>query len=502
MALNTLDKEYKEQFDLREQVRAAIDGKFSIIKIVTCLPAPQYKDFSDVVGNAEARNQALKCVQRNASRIKAYWARGRWFPATGRTFETLKGMVGSKDSTPDIKPKLEFLINNTDGKGCGLNEYGKKVISKLISDARYGTLVDMPASPIGENGERVALTRAQNESGDFLPKWIKYDADQIFYTRGVDEIRLFEVHSIKDPKNEFDYIDKTFIRRLVMIDGVYNNELYDDKEEFISGTKPVANGKNLTEIPFQFFGADDNSPEYSKLPLYDLANENMGHFVLDCDNRSLLHRYSQGMTNIFVSEGDTFAEDNPNGLDVNGDGVNQFGVDDRVEILQLNADGSLPNAMKADEERMIMSGAQVVTDNNVNQTATAKKIDANASVSSLKQISLNATDGIKQLLAWTSLFVGETGESTFKINSDFITDTMTPEMINAHLALVQGLVLPATSLNETARKAGFTELTNDQISKELANQSLLTGGTSEEQATIQAQLDAALEELAALKASE
>jgi hypothetical protein len=174
----------------------------------------------------------------------------------------------------------------------------------------------------------------------------------------------------------------------------------------------------------------------------------------------------------------------------------------KVEIIQIEATGAIPKEMLRDEDRMVMSGAQLVTDNNANETLGAKRIDANASMSSLKRISFNITDGFKQLFTWTAQFLGEESTSIYKLNSDFITDDLTPEMINAHMALVQGNILPAITLNEVARKAELTDLDDEAIAQALSDQDLLTNGTSEEQASIQAQLDAALEELAALKASE
>ena len=234
MALNTLDDKYKEQYELRKQTRAAIAGKYEVLKIITCLPGPQYKTFTSFEGMSDAAiNQARRCSIQNALRVTSYWSRGRWFPATGRTYETLGGMIWSKEPESDIQPKLEYLIDNADGTGCGLRELAQKVTDKVISDARYGILVDMPASPLDSNGKRVKLTAAQNESGEFLPKWIKFDADQIIYTRhngkstSVDEIRLTEIHS--QPKDDYEWEDKTFIRRLVIIDGVYHNQLFNDK---------------------------------------------------------------------------------------------------------------------------------------------------------------------------------------------------------------------------------------------------------------------------------
>jgi hypothetical protein len=298
-------------------------------------------------------------------------------------------------------------------------------------------------------------------------------------------------------KNEFEWEDKAFTRRLIIIDGVYHNQLWNDKDELLTDVIPVANGSTLNEIPFQFFGADDNSPEYSKLPLYDLANSNLGHFVLDCDNRDNLHFHGQGMTNVYVEDGDTFTLDNPNGLDVGAKGKNQFGINDRVEILQIDSTGAIAAEMLRDEDRMVMSGAQLVTDNSTNETLGAKRIDANASMSALKRISYNVSDGFKQLFTWTSQFLGETSESFYKLNDEFITDDLTPEMINAHLALVQGGILPKVSLNQTARKAKLIDKSDEDIAQDLNDEQLLTGGGPEEMAALQAQLDDALEKLAA-----
>tara|TARA_R110001583_G_scaffold109400_1_gene258103 strand:+ start:10584 stop:12107 length:1524 start_codon:yes stop_codon:yes gene_type:complete len=507
MSLNAKDSKYLEQLTLWREVRAAIAGKPEVLKIISCLPGPQYKTFTAHSGmSPEQYKQAQRCNENNRLRVQSYWSRGRFFPATGRTFQTLSGMLWSKEPEVDINNRLSYLKTNADGCGNGIREVAQKVSAELLTTGRYAILVDMPPAPIDTNGNATSLTPAQMDSGNYSPKFIKYEAERIPYVRtngngrSVDEVRLMECHSVQ--KDEFEWEEKEYIRRLIVIDGIYHNQLWDDKNEIISDVMPRANGKFLTEILIQFFGADDNSPEYSRVPLYDLANENLGHFVLDCDNRSLLHRYSQGMTNIFVKDGDVFSDENPGGLNINGDGVNQFGESDRVEILQLSVSDAIPNAKKTDIEAMIMSGAQVVFNNAATETLGAKRIDANANMSSLKCMSYNITDGFKQLLSWVSMFYGITQESTYKINSDFVTDDLSPEMIKIHMELVQGGLLPAITLNETARKAELTKFDDDAIAQGLLDQSELIGGTSEDQATLQAENDALREELEALKAGE
>jgi len=123
----------------------------------------------------------------------------------------------------------------------------------------------------------------------------------------------------------------------------------------------------------------------------------------------------------------------------------------------------LPAEMERDQLRMVMAGAQLVTDNSANQTLGAKEIETNASVSALKRIVRNANAGIETCLQWCSMFLGSTQESSYVINTDFIADTMTPEMIAKHIEMVQLGVLPKATLNETARNVGFTTLEDDEI---------------------------------------
>jgi hypothetical protein len=494
MALQDKDKEYDKKLSQWQQTRAAIGGKPEVMEIVSSLPNPQYKQFTFYDGMSEAaKRQALIRSNQNNSRVKAYWSRGRFFPATARTFESLGGMVWSKDPKSELQPQLEYLTDKADLTGFGLREIAQKVTDELLITGRYAILVDMPSI-------QGSLTPAQIERGEGVPYFVRYKAEQIKYTRGNEEVRLSEVHSIQD--GEFKFKDVEYTRRLVLINGVYHNQLFNEKDELISDIEPRANGRPMNYIPIQFFGADENSAEFSRVPLYDLANINLGHFVLDCDNRDNLHYHGQGMTVVSTDlTPEEFNEANPNGLDVGARGMNQLKAGDKVEVIQIAATGAIPTEMDRDEKRMVMAGAQLVTDTNSNQTLGAKRIDSNASTSQLKRITNNISDGFTQLLEWVSEMLNVKGDSYYKLNTEFITDDVTPEMLNAHFAIVQSGGLPQITLNDTARRAGLTDLDDEELEIAMTNQNELLGGTSEEQAAIQAQLDAALEELAALKAN-
>ncbi len=477
------DTDYREQFDLWQEVRAAIAGKYKVLQIVTCLPGPQYKQYPIFNGmSKDQKQQANACNQANSLRIASYWSRGRFFNATGRTHESLGGMVWSKEPEVDLAPKLDYLTKNADGAGSGLREVAQEVVDEVDSIGRYGILVDMPSN-------EAQLTQAQMEMPENAPRFIQYKAEQVIYFRvagnsqSVDEIRLTEIRNEKVSGSDFDYEDKVYIRRLIMIDNVYHNQLFNDKKGKLTDVTPTANGSTMKEIPFQFFGADNNSPEYSKIPLYDLANANLGHFVLDCDNRDNLHFHGQGMTNVFTDmDTDDFSERNPNGLDVGAKGRNLFKQNDKVELLQLDATGAIPEEMMRDQERMVMLGAQLVTNASKTQTLGAKEIEVTTSTSTLKRITFNVTSGLEQCLQWAALFLGETTESTYKLNTDFVTDDMSPEMVAKHLEYVQVGALPKVTLNETARKVGFTKLDDDAIKEGTENDAAEIAGMNEEAA--------------------
>ena len=495
MAIDTKDKRYAQQFDLWQQVRAAIKGKYAVIDIVSCLPAPQYNSFNSYSGMSQEQQEAAqRCNIENSLRIQSYWARGRFFNATARTHESLGGMIWSKKPETIIPQRLNYLVENADGTGSTLKDTAQNATDEVIAVGRYGILVDMPSTESG-------LTQAQLEQTENLPKLIQYKAEQIIYFRvsgrskAIDEVRLAEVHSVQ--KSEFEWEDVCYIRRLVLIDGIYTNQLYNDKDELIESIQPRANGAFLNEIPFQFFGADNNDANYSKVPLYDLANINLGHFVLDCDNRDNLHFHGQGMTNIYTSmDAASFNEQNPNGLDVGAKGKNILEQGDKVEILQIDATGAIASEMERDEQRMIKLGAQLVQDTSSNQTLGAKEMEFGSSTSTLKRIADNISDGLTQCLIWAGQFLGVNEEVKYSLNKDFVIDEMSPQMVQSHMALVQGGILPAITLNETARKAGLTKLDNEEIADALENQNLMGDGDSEEVATLQAENDMLKERLA------
>lgn len=483
------DLAYIEHKAIRDTVKACLGGKAGVLKIVSDLPGPLFVPHiinSDMP--AARRAIAERSNLLNNKKIAAHWSRGRFFNAVGRTHESLGGMVYSKPPEKDIAPALSYIEEDATGTGINFDQLIQKAVDQTVAYGRYGVLVDMPESESG-------LTQADMRQASKAAKCITYEADNILWVRvgtdgrSVDEIRLLEFDEVQ--KNEFEWETEKFVRRLVIKDGVYHNERYNEKSQLVSSFQPRANGQLLDKIPFVFFGSESNTPDYSKVPLYDLADTNLGHFALDCDDSTNLYYNLHGIKFIFTDlDGDSLLDKNPNGLNVEADGVNVLDQGDSFQMEQLEANGAGAAKLKVFVDNMVMLGAQLVQDSSSNTTLGAKQMEFGASTSTLKRVSYNCSDGAEKLLEYLSLFMGVTQESTYKLNTDFVTDEMTYQMIQQVFQMVQAGTLPQDVLFSAARKAGLTKDDDETLKEKLSDQDLLMGGESEELATLRAQLEA------------
>jgi len=493
--LRTVDDEYRAHLQMWQEIDACNKGAKYVVGLVGSLPAPSYTvsngrlkyDHLDDELRLRARNVEYNRNLANKQRIEEYWARGRFFNAVGKTTESFHGMIWSNPADKDIQPNMEEVADNITGSGWDVDDLAKDITYQLILKGRYGALADMA-------GTDRQLTAAEQSMPEYQPKVITYKPSQILRAYEKDgkyiDIRLSECVTER-VAGTYGYEEKEYTRRLAIEGGVYVNQLFDDKDELIEETFPRANGKPFTEIPFVFFGSDKNTAEYSRPPMFDLAHINMGHFVLDCDNRDNLHYHGQGTTVVTTDmESYEFDAMNPAGLDTGAKGKNVLKKGDDIKLVQLDATGAISAEMLRDEDRMIKAGAQIIQPNGSAMTLGQKKIESNSSLSTLARISHNTSAGIEQLFDYLCQFKGVENTSTYKVNSKFITDEMTPELINAQIAMVQGGVLPAVTLNETARRAGLTTFDDEQIADELLRDGESLTGDIEEVARLRAELEA------------
>jgi hypothetical protein len=469
-----LDKGYTDNLPLWAQVRAAIRGKQGAIKLLdgNCgyygLVPPAYRE---TVEN-------YKIVDK---RRKSYFARGRFFNATGRTHDAYVGMVGAKPAETEVPDGLTDFMESVDGENSTINDFALEIASELLVTGRYGVLVDPPSNE--------GKTRSQMQPA----KLIGYNAEAMpHHVVSGGKLVLVDLLELYWEKEGDEYECKEQVRRLELIEGIYTSKVKRDGD-WESIVQPTIDNKTLDYIPFQFFGSEQNKPIYDRPVMFDLAHENMGHFQLSCDNLENLHYHGQGITNIFTDDTESISEANPGGVDVGAKGVNIFKAQDRVEILQIAATGAISTEMERVEKRMIMLGAQVTQDASTNQTLGAKEIESNASTSQLKRIAVNTSKGLQWCIKQAALFMSITGEVKVKVNDQFVTDDMTAQDVQSVFQAVQGGSLPQSVLLNTARKAGYTDKTNEELIDELNEEGAT--GEGEELARLRMENDNLREQL-------
>lgn len=445
---DTKDKQYNELLPVWTQTRAAIRGKLGAIELIKGdkyfgIISPNYRITQDNYTEFTERQEK-------------YFGRGRFFNATGNTHDAFVGMIGSVLPEVKLPTAIDGMRDNIDGENGTINDAILEISSELLITARYGILSDAP--------DLQGKTKA--EAANTLPRLVPYKAEQIPYVRVdkglVQEVRLYESHWQQITDTEWE--QRPQLRRLYLdSDGYYTSEVWRDGELF-STVQPEIDSARMEYIPFQFCGSENNKPSYDRPVMFDLAHQNLGHFMLDCDNRDNLHYHGQGMTNIYTKDADAIEDNNPGGVDVGAKGKNIWGADDRVEVLQIEATGAIPAEMLRDEQRMIMLGAQVVKDASGNQTLGAKEIETNASTSQLKRIAINAGQGLTQNLKWCAEMMGPNPDEVLvKPNTKFFTDKLTAQDVQAVFAGIQGGLLPDDLYLEAVRKAGYTDKTDDEI---------------------------------------
>jgi len=511
--LREVDCEYPTHLQMWEEIDACNKGAKAVLALVSDEPPSVYLPYcnglqynhldeeSQALANSYTHNRNLASTFKR----KAYWTRGRFFNALGKTIDSLHGMIHNYQAVSDLSPQMTIIAENITGSGQPIEVMEKVITYQLIKDGRYGGLSDMAST------DR-QLTGAEQDMPEFRPRVIGYEAKQILRVivmgGSLVDIRLDEPTTVKCEDDEFSYKCVRYTRRLNLQyaadkDGnnigkpVYHNTLYDENDDVISQSIPRANGQYLTEIPFVFYGSDANTPEYSTPPVFDIAHLNLGHFSLDCDNRNAINYHCNPMT-VVTTDMDPyeFNTRNPAGIDSSADGKNQLKQGDDLKLVQMEATGAAPSEMLRDQDRMVMAGAQLIMPNSSTMTLGQKRIETGSSMSTLGRISHNASAGIEKQLEYLAMFAGAPLGDTYKVNSKFITDEMTPELLNAHVALVQSGALPASTLGGSARAAGLTKLDDDQIKEKLMEESESLTGTPEEVALLQAEIDALKEQLA------
>lgn len=361
-------------------------------------------------------------------RYQDYQKRAVYYNATRRTANAMAGMVFAKYPTLDIDPALEFLKTAVDGGALSFVGQARQAFLMMLLKGRGGLLVDYPLVKHGQY-----LPTKKDVSDDNLrPKIRLFDPQSIINwrvqmvnnTRKLTLLVLKESYIEQDDGFKAEYGEQLIVYR--WIDGVVHHSLYQKDgvwREVQTGVLSVA------DIPFTFFGSNDNDETMDDAPLYDLAVLNLAHYRNSADYKE--SNFISGQPSLFITGltkewvTDIVNQGNPIRLgartaNILGSGANAF-------LLQASANSGLYEAMQDKKEQMVALGARLIEPNGGTKTATQAQSDKADETSVLAMLANNLSDAYSRVLDYCADFLGVNHKCTMALNTKFDSTKMTPQ---------------------------------------------------------------------------
>lgn len=414
------------------------------------LPAPNARDSS----------------QENLERYLAYRLRASFVNFTGFTKEGLLGMVFRKPAVIELPTGLEFLNDNADGGGTGITQLLKDGIGDSLETGRYGLLTDYPEAPAG-------LTQAQVAERKLQATISTYPAESIvnwrFETVGtVTMLTLVTLKELVDiPKDDFEVEQVTYHRALVLIDGTYAQQLYDEDDkpigDMIIPTK--SDGTTWKNIPFQFIGSQNNDPTPDKSVLLDLANVNVSHYRNSADYEESSFMVGQP-TPVITGLTQSWVDDvMKGGVMLGSRTAILIPGEGSASLLQADPNSMPETGMQRKEQQMIMIGARIIQDSSGVETAEAAKIRFGGQNSKLAMLAGNWDEALTQAIKWAGEFQGTSDEVKVETNKQYFDATLAPQEVAAGVQLLDRGTIAHSDLRGRLRKTSWIE--HDRTDEEI-----------------------------------
>ena len=376
---------------------------------------------------------------------KAYLMRAQFFNAAGRTLDGLNGMINRKPVMYEVPKGMEKYLENVDGKGHSFQQFAQLCVKERLITNWCGVLLDMP---------KVESVKSQKEfEEENLSAYMTfYKAESIINWRyQIDGRRQTLKYIIFREEVDVPAADYTtelkYYYRVCEIgeDGYYQQILYNDRNEVVDTAKPSGKHGRYKTIPFKFLTIDDEPEEPI---LEDLINVNLSHYRKSADYENGLHwtgvptPWTQGadISTVFVN-GKEVAEEP---LKLGGSIVQNLPSGASMHYLEFSGSGcsQISTAMRADEDRMAILGARIISqERNGVEAAETAKIHRAGENSVLAEIAISLsivfTQLLRMYLEWSTGTDIKQENVSVTFNTDYDVSTMNPQQLTALVSLWQ-----------------------------------------------------------------
>lgn len=366
------------------------------------------------------------------------------FPAFSRTVGVMAGKPFSKQVvlSDDTPARIRELTENIDGEGRSLHVFAADLMQEAISAGFGGILVDYTKT----DGQ--ARTQADEQQMGARPYWVHVKHDQILGWRthkvaGITmlaQLRIAEVEEKAD--GEFGTVCVNRVR--VLEPGSWR--LY---EQTTGGYTLIEAGTTtLDVIPFVPIYGRRLGFMHGHPPLLDLANLNVKHWQHQStqDNSADFAR-RRLLVFIGVDEIDNLTASSSQAIKL------QTGGD--AKVIQGSAESVTVGRAELDalEDQMIQTGAELLTKEPGDRTATEAANDAEANKSELQRIVETFEDSIDLALQYTAMWLKLPTGGNVTLYKDFLSMSLSEASAQMVLSMQQaGLVSKKTAIREQQRR--------------------------------------------------
>ena len=428
-------------------------------------------------------------VPDDPARYAQYIKRAYFMGVTGRTKNSLLGMIFRKPPTYTLPPRVESLLENIDGAGQSLDQVAKEAGGNVLEAGRHIFLVDYPQAEQGLDSETEARLGLQ-------PTIASYPAEALINWRfeGINGRQMLTLAVLAEEvevedQDEFSHETETRYRVLRLRDGVYTQQVYGDGNRPLSEEYMplMAGGQPFDHIPLHIAGAENNKPDVDMPPLYDLAIVNIAHYQTTADHRENLFMHGQltlGITSDLPWE--QFKEANPDGVQVGARKGHFLGSSGSFETVTAPESSSLRVALHDLEQQMVMIGARLIQRDRQAETAEAARINASGEASTLSTVTDNLSEAIEAALEDVARFIGEPIDGiTYRLNTDFWETGLTAQQLTAVVQARQmGVIADEDALHMI--RTGSIRLKDDRTDEEIQEDvasGLISGGSDLQELT-------------------
>lgn len=420
----------------------------------------------------------------NLARYTSYLERAVFYGVTQRTLLGLVGQVFSKDPVYEIPSAMDIIVEDANGGGVSLVQLAKRAMGYNLSLGRGGIFIDYPT--VEDNG----ASRAQIEAGDIRPTINVYKAQKIinWRTKQRGAKTLLSLVVLEEEYVSFDdgfEMKKDLQWRVLRLteEDKYEVTIWRKGAQTVNGLTGIykvvqgpfypkdSKGVNLNEIPFTFFGVQNNDEKPDLPPLYDLASLNIAHYRNSADYEESCFIVGQP-TPYFAGLTQDWVENVLKGtIALGARGAVPLPENGSAGLLQAEANTMPKEAMEQKERQMVALGAKLVEQKTVQRTATEAGLEDAFETSTLVSSAKNVSAALEFALEWCAVYMGiDEKKVKYQLQTDFAIARMTPEERSELIKEWQSNAISFTEMRNVLRKVGVATLDDVAAQNEIAQE--------------------------------